>query len=70
LPKRNGERRRIHIEDVHSSHSLSDRVRMMKSRRLRWVGHVARMEGGREAFKILIDKSLGKGFPGSPRCTW
>ena len=35
-------------------------VRVIKSKRLRWVGHVARMEGGRSAFKILIGKLTGK----------
>ena len=34
-------------------------VRVIKSRRLRWAGHVARMEEGRSAFKILTEKSLG-----------
>ena len=35
-------------------------VRMIKSRRLRWAGHVARMEEGRSAFKILTGKPTGK----------
>ena len=35
-------------------------VRVIKSRRLRWAGHVPRMEEGRSAFKILTDKSTGK----------
>ena len=35
-------------------------VRVIKSRRLRWAGHVARMEEGRSAFKILTDRSLGR----------
>ena len=34
-------------------------VRIMKSRRLRWAGHVARMEEGRNAFKILTDTPRG-----------
>ena len=33
---------------------------MIKSRRLRWAGHVARMEESRSAFKILIGKPTGK----------
>ena len=33
---------------------------MIKSRRLRWTCHVARMEGGRSAFKMLIGKPSGK----------
>ena len=35
-------------------------IRVIKSRRLRWAGHIARMEEGRSAFKILIGKPTGK----------
>ena len=35
-------------------------VRVIKSRRLRWAGHVVRMEEGRSAFKLVTDKSTGK----------
>ena len=42
-------------------------MRLMKSRRLRWAGHVARMEGGRSAFKILTGKPSGKRLSGRPR---
>ena len=45
-------------------------VRVIKSRRLRWVGHVARMEEGRSAFKILTAKSTGKRPLGRPRNRW
>ena len=40
---------------------------MIKSRRLRWAGHVARMEEGRSAFKILTGKPTGKRHLGRPR---
>jgi hypothetical protein len=40
-------------------------VRMIKFRRLRWAGHVARMEEGRSAFKIVSGKPTGR-----PRCRW
>ena len=43
---------------------------MTKSRRLRWAGHVARIEGGRSAFKILTGKSTGKRPLGKPRRRW
>ena len=42
-------------------------VRVIKSRRLRWPGHVARMEDGRSAFKILTDEPTGKRPLGRPR---
>ena len=43
---------------------------MIKSRRLRWAGHVARMEEGRNAFKILTGKSTGKIPVGKLRRRW
>ena len=45
-------------------------VRVIKSRRLRWGGHVARMEEGRSAFKILTGKPTGKRPFGRPRRRW
>ena len=45
-------------------------VRVIKSRRLRWAGHVARMEEGRSAFKILTGKPTGKRPMGRPRRRW
>ena len=43
---------------------------MIKSRRLRWAGHVARMEKDRSAFKILAGKLTGKRLLGRPRPRW
>ena len=45
-------------------------VRMIKSRRLRWAGQVARMEEGRSPFKILTGTPAGKRLLGSPRRRW
>ena len=45
-------------------------VRVIKSRRLRWAGHVPRMEEGRTAFKILTGKPTGKRPLGRPRRRW
>ena len=45
-------------------------VKVIKSRRLRWAGHVARMEEGRSAFKILTGKPTGMRPLGRPRCRW
>ena len=45
-------------------------VRGIKSRRLRWAGHVVRMEEGRSAFKILSGKRTGKRPLGRPRRRW
>ena len=43
---------------------------MIKSRKLRWAGHVARMEESRSAFKILTGKPTGKRPLGRPRSRW
>ena len=56
----NGEWSRLHNEELHSLYRLSNIIRVIKSRRLRWTGHVARMEEGRSAFKILTGKPTGK----------
>ena len=60
-PKRdeNGEWRRLHNEELHSLYRSPNIDRVIKSRRLRWTGHVARMEEGRRAFKILAGKLTG-----------
>ena len=41
------------------------KVRLIKSKRLRWAGHVAKMEKGRNDFKIVTGKSIGKSYLGS-----
>ena len=57
-PKRdeNGEWRRLHNEELQSLYRSLYLVSVIKSRRLRWTGHAARMEEGRSAFKILTGK--------------
>ena len=66
----NEERRRLHNEEFHSLYRPPNIVRLMKSRRLRWTGHVAGMEEGRSAFKILIVTCEGKRPLGRPRRRW
>ena len=48
----NGEWRSLHNEELHSLYRSSNVVTVIKSRRLRWTGHVARMEKDRSAFKF------------------
>ena len=43
---------------------------MIKSRRMRLAGHVARMEEGRGVHKVLVGKPEGKRLLGRPRCRW
>ena len=68
-PKRdaNGEWRRLDNEELRSFYHSPNIVRAIKSRRLRWAGHVARMEKCRSAFKILTGKPTGKRPSGRPR---
>ena len=63
----NGEWRRLHNEESHSLYRSSNIVRVIKSRRLRWAGHVVRMEEAMGAFKILTGKPTGKRPLGRPR---
>ena len=51
-------------------YSSPNTVRVMKSIRLRWAGHVARMEEGRDVQKVLVGKPEGKRPLGRPRHTW
>ena len=66
----NGEWRRLHNEELHSLYRSPNLVRVIKSRRLKWTGHVARMEEGRSAFKILTGKPTEKRTLGRPRRRW
>ena len=68
-PKRdaNGKWRRFHNEELHSLFRSPNIVRVIKSRRLRWADHVARMEEGTSAFNILTGKPTGKRPLGRPR---
>ena len=66
----NGEWRRLHIEELHSLYSSPNIVQVIKSRRLRWAGHVARMEESRSTFQILTGKPTGKRPLGRPRRRW
>ena len=67
-PKRdvNGEWRRLHNEELYSLSRSLNTVRVIKSRRLRWVGHIARMEEGRSTYKILTGTPAGKRPLGRP----
>ena len=49
---------------------LTNVMALIKSRRMKWAGNVARMEEGRSAFKILTSKPTGKRPLGRPRRRW
>jgi hypothetical protein len=46
--------------ELHNLYSLMSIIRMIKSRRVRWAGHVARMGAKRNAYRILVGKPEGK----------
>ena len=66
----NGEWRRLHIEELHILYRSPNIAKAIKSRRLRWAGHVARMDEGRNASKILTGTTTGKRPLGRPRLRW
>jgi hypothetical protein len=49
-----GEWRKLHNEELNDLYSLPNIVRVVKSRRLRWAGHVARMGEGRGVHRVLV----------------
>ena len=55
---------------LHNHYGNADIIRTLKSRRLRWAGHVARMEDGRRAQKLLVGKPEGKRPRGRPKMRW
>ena len=72
-PKRDGvtgEWRKIHNEELNDLYSSPSIVRMIKSRRIRWAGHVARIEEGRGVYKVLVGKPEGRRLLGRPRRRW
>ena len=62
--------RRLHIEEHHTFHRSLNIFRVIKSRILRWAGHIARMEEGRSVFKMLTGKPTGKRPSGRPKPRW
>jgi transcription termination factor 2 len=59
--------RKLHNEELHNLYSLPKRI---KSRRMGWAGHVARMEEPRNAYMIFMGKPEGKRPLGRPRRRW
>ena len=51
-----GELRKLHNEELSDLYSLPNIVRVVKSRRMRWAGHVARMVKGRGVYRVLVGK--------------
>jgi len=62
-----GEWRRLHNEELNDLYSSPNIVRVIKSRRMRWARHVARMSEERGVYRVLVGKSEGKRPLGRPR---
>jgi hypothetical protein len=71
-PKReeDGSWRKLHNDELHSLYSSPNIVRVIKSMKMRWVGHVARVGEGRGVCRVLIGRSEGKRPLGRPRRRW
>jgi len=66
-PKRDevtGKWRKVHNEELNDMYSSPNIVRMIKSRRMRWAGHIARMGERRGVYRVLVGETEGK------RTTW
>jgi hypothetical protein len=71
-PKRDedGSWRKLHDDELHSLYSSSNIVRVIKSRRMRWAGHAARMGEGRGVYRVSVGRPEGKRPLGRPRSRW
>jgi hypothetical protein len=72
-PKRDGVTggwRKLHNEELHNLYSTPSIIKIIKSRRMRWTGHVARMGEKRNVYRLLVGKPEGKRPLGRPRRRW
>jgi hypothetical protein len=72
-PKRDevtGEWRRLHNEELNDLYSSPNIIRVIKSRRKRWAGHVARMGEKKGAYRILVMRPEGRRPLGKPKRRW
>jgi hypothetical protein len=65
-----GEWRKLHNEELNDLYSLPNIVRVVKSRRMSWAGHVARMWEDGGVHRVLVGKPEGKRPLGRPRRRW
>jgi hypothetical protein len=62
--------RKLHNGEFHNLYTSPDIIRQIKSRRMRWAGHVARIGEGRNVYRVLVGKPEGKRPLERPRSRW
>jgi hypothetical protein len=62
--------RKLHNGELHYLYTSPSIIRMIKSRRMKWAGHVARMGERRNAYRTLVGKPEGRRPLGRPRRRW
>jgi hypothetical protein len=65
-----GEWRKLHNEELRALYSSPSIIRIIKSRRMRWAGHVAQMGEKRNAYRLLVGKPEGRRPLGRPTRRW
>jgi hypothetical protein len=65
-----GSWRKLHNNELHNLYSLPNIVRVIKSRRMRWAGHVARMGEGTGIYRVLVGRPECRRPLGRPRRRW
>jgi hypothetical protein len=61
---------KLHNEELHNLNSSLSIIRMIKTRRMRWAEHIARIRPKRNAYRISVGKPKEKRSLGRPRCRW
>jgi hypothetical protein len=69
-PLRNVSWREFNSGELHNMYSSPDIIRQIKSRRMRWVGHMVCMAEGRNVYRVLVRKPEGRRPLGRLRCRW
>jgi hypothetical protein len=65
-----GEWKKLHNEELHILYSSPNVIRQIKSRRIKWAGHVACLGEEGQVYRVLVGKPKGKRPLGRPRCKW
>jgi hypothetical protein len=62
--------RKLHNEELHNLYPSPRIIRMIRSRRMKWAGHIARMKEKRNAYRVLVGKPEGRRQQGRLRRRW